>query len=134
EAEVGSLPPEAIQRVLEEVKDRMVGELPDGEVTDESETHLEGRQGIAFKARSSKGEVVQAKAFLGAGRLIIIMVDYRNSPRSQASVDKFFDSLTFNLSAEPSVTAAAPNVPPAAPASVEIPPPPSQAKPAPKGN
>ena len=111
---VGSVPhrnlsADETRSALRQVRDAMVQELPEGKLLSEADVELEGRPGIEFKARGSNTENAEVRLFLTDDSLVMLVVDYKNSPPSQANIDKFFTSLTFNMnaaSATPPVPAA----------------------------
>lgn len=124
---VGSVPhptlsAEQARDILRQVRDAMVQKLPSGKLVSEGTTEVEGRPGIEFKARGSNDEVVEARLFLTNQMLVTLLVDYQDSPPSQANVEKYLASLTFNMDASSGSAAVAPPVP--APDTIQPPPPP----------
>jgi hypothetical protein len=114
------------RQVLRQVRDAMIGALPGGKLVSESDTELEGRPGVEFEGRGTNNEIAKARLFLTNGKMMSVMVVYKNAPRSQENVDKFFKSLTFDLSKP--VADATPPAPPPAPG---VPVPPVATSPAP---
>jgi hypothetical protein len=111
------------RQMLRQVRDVITGALPSGKLVSESDTELEGRPGVEFEWRATNNQIAKARLFLTSGKLMSVMVVYKNAPRSQENVDHFFKSLTFDLSKPVATAATAPT--PSTPPTGVVPPAPS---------
>gem|GEM_PF-5463922 len=97
---------------LRAVRDKMVSNLPGGKLDRESEIELEGHPGIELQISGDNQIIAKARVFLKGHLLVTTLVDYQAKPTKQDHVDKYLNSLSFNLDAPISTGPGTPPAPP----------------------
>jgi hypothetical protein len=96
-----NLPPDETQGMLRSVQTAMIGALDGGTLTSEKFTELEGRPGLEFDAKGSSGETMQVRLYITDRNLVSVMVHNPRPPKSPEQIEKFLNSLTFDLDPAP---------------------------------